>query len=316
VRPDLGPIHVLLNPASGNGRALRRFRRIEPLVRHAVGPFELHLSRGPGDLTAVARSLAGGGDAPLILAAGGDGTSHEVLNGLVTAEPAGPGGSTLAWLPLGSGNDLARAVGVPIRPGRAAALIPSGRAEPIDAGWVRYRDGAGALRERAFGNSLTLGLSAAVLARVERMGKPLGGRLTYFLAAAATLVAEPAVPVTVRTGHELVHQGNLLLASFTNGPFVGAGMHIAPGAALDDGVLDLVIVRDLPRLRRLALFPRVYRGAHIGHPAVSRRTVGTATITTEGPCGMELDGELVRVWPPIEVRVLSRALRVLRPAPC
>lgn len=303
------PVHLLLNPASAGGRALRRWRRIAPDVRAALGPFELHLSRHPGDLADRAAGLAG--EDATVIAAGGDGTSHEVVSGLL--RPAGNAAprAVLGWLPLGSGNDLARAAGVPrhIRP--ALRLLASAVPRPIDAGRLRCQDATGTPVEHVFGNSATFGLSAAVLRLVERYGKPLGGPLTYAAAAAAVLLREAPAELALAIEGEPPVSGRFLLASCTSGPTFGAGMRIAPGARIDDGRLDLVTVAAIARLRALALFPRVYRGGHLRHPAVRRRAVRAVAIITPGPSCFDLDGELRQGHPPFEIEVRAGALRAL-----
>lgn len=308
---DRRPVHILLNPASGGGRALARWRRSEAACRAALGPLEVYQSRHRGDLADRASELA---DLRVtVIAGGGDGTSHEVVTGLLRPPRDRPPQAVLGWLPLGSGNDLARAAGVPRGPAAAVRMLAAATARPIDIGFLECRDAAGTALTYPFGNSATLGLSAAVLELVARYGKPLGGPLTYALAAVAVLLRKPPVELALSPDGDPAVPGRYLLVSCTSGPTFGAGMRIAPGARIDDGALDLVTVAAMPPTRALRLFPRVYRGTHLRHPAVARRPLHHLTIaaTEPGPISFDLDGELHHGHPPFDLTVRPAALRAL-----
>lgn len=308
---DRRPVHILLNPASGGGRALARWRRSEAACRAALGPLEVYHSRHRGDLANRASELA---NLPVtVIAAGGDGTSHEVVTGLLRPPRDRPPQAVLGWLPLGSGNDLAHAAGVPRGTAAAARMLAAATARPIDIGFLKCRDGAGTVLTCPFGNSATFGLSAAVLEFVARHGKPLGGPLSYALAAVAVLLRKPPVEFTLSPDGSPTAPGRYLLVSCTSGPTFGARMRIAPGARIDDGALDLVTVAAMPRARALRLFPRVYRGTHLRHPAVARRPLHHLVIAPvdPGPISFELDGELHHGYPPLALTVCPGALRAL-----
>lgn len=303
-------VHVLLNPAGAGGAALERWRRIEGRARLLFPDLSLHRSQKPGDLRQIAGELASL-DA-LVLAAGGDGTSHEVVNGLLDRRTASAAltapRATMGWLPLGSGNDLARSQGIPLDGRRALERYRRFDSALIDVGRLRYRDEQGGVVERVFGNSLTFGLSANVLALTAARGKPLGGRMSYFLATLWALARAPAARLGIDGAEE-----SFRLVSITNGTCFGAGMRITPTACLDDGALDLLTVAAVPRLETALLFPRIYWGGHLRHRAVRHRHFRATTITASGPLAFEADGELFAGHSPFEIAVLPRALRVARP---
>ena len=299
-------VHVLLNPAGAGGASLRRWGRIEPLARSLFPDLELHQSNRPGDLAVHARGLAD--QDTLVLAAGGDGTSHEVINGLIAGRAGLAPRAALGWLPLGSGNDLARSHRVPLDGAGALRHYHGAVTALADVGMVRWRDQHGHPAERVFGNSLTFGLSAAVLDLVTKIGKPLGGRVSYFLATLRAIASAAPLEATLdQTG------GRFRLVAIINGTSFGAGMRITPGAQLDDGLLDLLTVDALSSLGTALVFPRIYWGGHLGHPAVQRRTIRTLTLDAPGPVAFEADGELYRGHPPFEIEVLPGALRVAQP---
>lgn len=263
----------------------------------------VHQSSAPGDLGRLARELAN--EECLVLAAGGDGTSHEVINGLIAGSDGLPT-AAIGWLPLGSGNDLARSLGVPLDGRAALERYRRWTGDTIDVGRVRHRDAAGTPVERIFGNSLTFGLSAEVLRLVER--KPLGGRLSYFLATLKTLATRPTTALAL-DGVD----GRFRLVSITNGTSIGAGMRITPAARLDDGELDLVTVGDLTRTAAALLFPRIYWGGHLPHRGVRSTRVTRLTVSAAAPLAFEADGELFLGTPPFDITVEPRRLRVARP---
>lgn len=314
-----------MNPAGGGGRAERRWARLEPEARRRFPALTVYRGTEPGDLRERACQLASSGRPVIVIAAGGDGTSHEVVNGLIAAGP--PAGAVMGWLPLGSGNDLAIAAGWPRDPRAVIEAWDLDSTRRIDVGIVEYRDSSGRQVQRGFGNSLTLGLTTAVLRIVRQRGRPRRGRAGYFLAAIEAILRRPAREITIRGDAEgpgtgappagrnaPLFEGPALLVSLTSGPAFGAGMAIAPGARLDDGQLDLVTVPGLTRFEALRVLPGVYRGAHLRHPRIARRAVTRVTIDTKGLTDLEADGELIEAAaPPVDVAVRPACLTILSP---
>jgi len=309
-----GPVHVLLNPASGGGTAGRRWRNVSRLAAEIFPGLILHHSDGPGSLTRIARVLAESGEPAVVIGAGGDGTSHEVLNGIAPASGAGPGRIRMGWLPLGSGNDLARAVGVPNDPRRALQSYRRMIEDRIDLGTVRFTDTDGAARALTFGNSLTFGLSAEVLERVGRANKRMGGRIAYFIGTARALLEQQEISFQLTVDGDQLAAEPARLVSITNGPSLGAGMRIAPMARLADGQLELLWIGGLSRIEALVLFPRVYFGSHLDHPRVRHRRIATMQVDAPRTLGFEVDGELYRGQPPFQVEVSPGRLSIVRPA--
>lgn len=300
-------VHVLLNPASAEGRARRRWRELEPAARDLFPVLAVHESRAPGDLRRMASELRGHDG--LVLAAGGDGASHEVLNGLLDG---GPSSATMGWIPIGSGNDLARTMGISSRGLGPIHGYRAYRTGAIDVGRLEYHDAEGRPRHHRFGNSFTLGVSADVLAIIAREGKRLGGPASYFLGALRAIAGHRPIDARLTIDGRAAEPAPYRLISVTNGPTFGAGMRITPAAVVDDGRLDLLLVGGVSRLGTLAVFPRIYWGGHLGHPAVSTRPVERLEIETDGPRSFETDGELYHGYPPFRIEVEPRALRAAR----
>jgi diacylglycerol kinase (ATP) len=214
----------------------------------------------------------------------------------------------LAIVPAGSGDDIARAVGV----GRgnldeAIGTLVTGRVRSVDLGRAAGLDRASA--PRWFGATLYAGFDARVNARANRMRTKVGPA-KYPAAVIAEIAALRAHPFTLDVDGE-VHRLSACAVIIGNGPSYGGGMLICPDARPDDGVLDLTIVDDVPRRTLLRVLPKVYSGRHVHHPAVRTLTGRTVRLAAPGLVAFA-DGE--RVGPlPLEIDVVPGALHVLVP---
>jgi YegS/Rv2252/BmrU family lipid kinase len=303
---------IVLNPRSRSGITGRRFAALEPRVRAALGPLEVQCTRGPRDAERIAREAARSGVERIVIA-GGDGTTSEVVTGLLGAGLAGQ--VELALLPLGTGGDLLRTLGIPRDLDAALARIASGRAVPIDAGRAWYRDPAGREASSYFLNVASLGMSGLVTELVNRVPKWLGGRTSFLLGTLHALARWRNLPVRLRLDGELVHEGPLVLATAANGRYFGGGMHVAPHARPDDGLLDVVVVPDLPKLRLLASLHTLYLGTHLAVRGVFERRGRRLEAEPLGePPATELDGEPLGGLPAC-YEVLSGAVRVVGALP-
>jgi YegS/Rv2252/BmrU family lipid kinase len=301
------PTLVILNPASRAGSTGRRFEEIEPRLRDALGPLEVARTRAPRDAERIAREGVRAGVERLVVA-GGDGTTSEVVTGLLAAGLAGD--ASLAVLPLGTGGDLVRTLGVPRDLDAALELLARGETRRIDAGRVDYRARGGAPRIGYFANVASLGVSGLVDECVERAPRWLGGSAAFLLASLQAIVRFRPAPVRLRVDGELVHDGPLTLAAAANGRYFGGGMQIAPGARPDDGLFDVVCVAGLAKPRLVASLPALYRGDHLGRPGVEhRRGKIVEAEPTHGEVLLDVDGEPLGVLP-ARFEILPGALAV------
>lgn len=252
---------------------------------------------------AVDKALADGVDA--LVVAGGDGMVHLGVNALA-GSGAAYGSTPLGIIPSGTGNDMARALGlprhnIPAAAARVLAALPTG-GRVIDAGRVRSGD-----RTYWFAGVVSAGFDAAVNERANAWRWPRG-RSRYNLAMLRELATFGAIEYTVTADGERWQQGAMLI-SVANGQSIGGGMNVVPDAVLDDGYLDLFIVRPLSRAGFLAVFPKVFSGRHVGHPAVEIRRVREVELEAAGVVAYA-DGE--RIGPlPLAIDVVPGALRVL-----
>lgn len=273
-------VAVLSNPAAGKGRAIRI--AAEAIDRLRASGLEVRAFSGASAIEArelTAHALAAGPAAFVVV--GGDGTLSGILD--LICDQSVP----VAFVPAGTGNDLARALGLPLRSAADAALVAmSGRHRVIDVGEIRSGGDT-----RLFLTVAALGFDARVTERTDRLRWP-SGPLRYYLALVIELVRLRPVPFRLSLDGGPVRDAAGTLIAVGNTESYGGGMPICAGATPDDGMLDVVHVRALSRLRLVALFPRLLRGRHLSTSEVSHRRVRSVSISAPG-LTVYADGERV-----------------------
>ena len=295
-----GSALVILNPTSGRSRATRLWWRLRRALEVPFPHLVIHETTGPGDAGHRAAGWARTGETMAIIVVGGDGTLHEVTNGLVGAGSHGP----LGVIPAGTGNDFARNAGIPLDPDLAIEHIAEGRERSLDLGRLRFSAPGGAARNVVFLNSTSVGVSPAANRHAQRLGYVAGGLLA--------LLTEPRRQFTVSERGRVVHQGKALNITIANGAAFGGGMLISPDSSPWDGVLERVIIAPVGLGRALLAFSRLKRGAHIGMAEVSvTKAVEETTIEGDGTLLVEADGHEFLAAGKITVTVEAGAIRVL-----
>ncbi|MCY3681793.1 MAG: diacylglycerol kinase family lipid kinase [Gemmatimonadetes bacterium] len=290
---------IIANPVSGRGRARRTGERVADLLHERGVYVDLMMSGAPGDCERLAREALARG-VRQVAACGGDGTVHEVVNGLANSD------AVLGVVPCGRGNDLARALGLSSDVEDVVNALVHGMDRAIDLGKVG---------DRFFATVASLGFDTAVAQRMRNQGLgfltralKVGGTVSYGLTVLRTLVGYQSPFVRLR-GDFGVFDGRILLAATANAPFYGSGIKIVPDAVVDDGVLDVCIVADVSRWTVLRMFLRAYSGAHVGHSAVRVVQTRTLQIESDDPLWIFADGEpMCEV--PAKIEVVPGALKV------
>jgi len=286
-------VAVIINPASGRRRrpAVALVALAERTLRLAGADVDAHVTAGPGDAHRLAREAVDAG-AAIVFAWGGDGTINEVAGALAFTPAA------LAIVPGGSGNGLARALRVPVRP---EAALRAGLDRP------ERRIDVGELGGRLFVNVAGVGLDADVALAYSRGRRR--GLLPYLVLGARALATGVPTRFAIEADGERLERDALVVA-VANGPQYGNGAVIAAGAQLDDGALDLVIIGALTPWKLLAESRRLFAGTLARSAAVSCRRVTHLRIEAPGPRVFHVDGEPVQGGPVLEARVHPGALRL------
>jgi diacylglycerol kinase (ATP) len=246
--------------------------------------------------------------ADAILIFGGDGTVHRYLPDLVRLH------LPVLVVPRGSGNDFARALGLD-SPNALAAwkkfASESSNVRAIDLGVITALSEA-APNEHYFCCVGGVGLDAEVARRANQLPRWLRARGGYALSLLPTMFQFAPVSMKISCDENPAQAKPTVLAAFANAPTYGGGMKIAPDAQLDDGQLDLCIIRNINPFKLFCLFPTIYFGKHLRLPEVEYLQAARLRIETEQPLDVYADGEYV-CKTPIEARVVKAALRVITP---
>jgi diacylglycerol kinase (ATP) len=292
-------ITLFVNPTAGRGRGARAARPAASAFRDAGFSVRTVLGDDPRDALDRARAAVEEGTGALI-AVGGDGMANLALQAVVGT------GTPFGLVAAGTGNDFARALGMPLRePAAAGRMI----ADALKCGRVRDID-LGRVGDRWFGAVLASGFDSRVNDRGNRMRLPLG-RVKYDVAMVAELAAFRPLPYRITLDGGEVREVEATLVAVGNGPSYGGGMRICPGADLTDGLFDITVVGECSRATLLRVFPRVYRGTHVGHPAITVLRAASVELVAEEVTGYA-DGEPVGPLP-LTARCVPGALRVVGP---
>jgi YegS/Rv2252/BmrU family lipid kinase len=248
---QIGKIRIILNPAAGKGKAAKQLPKIERFLSEQGIDFEIFVTKGPGDALDMARNLPLGQD-DVTVAAGGDGTCNEVINGLLTRSPAPAVPPIFGILPIGRGNDFSSTPKIPTDVDEALKVLVAGKARPLDAGIVK---GGFFPEGRYFINGVGIGFDTKVGFEAAKMKIKSG--ISYFFGALITVIRyEPSPVIRIRyDDNEMTLQAAIV--SVVNGKRMGGSFYMGPDALLDDGLFDICTVRHQPS--RLQLLKRVLR---------------------------------------------------------
>lgn len=295
---------AIVNPASGRSRRGAGWAAVEQALRRSGVDFDVLRTGGEGDGETLARAAVSDG-ARAILVAGGDGSVNDVVQGLMTAGLADTRDVTLAVAPLGTGNDWARCLGVGRRPEEIAQALAAGRSTLHDVGTIEFPDGR--VPRRWFVNVAGAGYDAYV---AERVPHPIPSATAYLRGALAGL-ADYRSPWFRITADGQSIEGRLLLAFVANARYCGNRMNVAPTASTEDGLLDVLAVRELSLLQVLPKLVKLYSGRILGDPAVRHQRAARVRIDTDPPVSVQADGQIVGTTPAV-FSVARQALNVLR----
>jgi diacylglycerol kinase (ATP) len=290
-------VALLVNPTAGKGRATKVVASVAARLKQAGANVSILIGHDADDALALAqKAVADGVDA--VVALGGDGMAHLAINAVAGTD------TPLGIVPAGTGNDLASSLKLPTKdPVAATAVIAdrlmNGTAWPMDA--VR-------VGEKWFGCVLGAGYDSRVNDRANRMSWP-HGRMRYNLAMVAELRVFKPIPFRLTLDDDEPWETEAMLVAVGNAKSYGAGMLICPDADLTDGLIDITVIGPISKPELLKTFPKVFKGTHVSHPAVTMRRA--KVVTLEAPeVTAYADGEYLADLP-ITCECVSGAVRIL-----
>jgi YegS/Rv2252/BmrU family lipid kinase len=301
-----GPLTVIVNPHAGKRRVGAEIPELERTLQARGLAYELRRTEAPGDATRFAREALDDG-CRFLVAVGGDGTVHEIVNGMIEdGKPIVPD-AVLGVVAAGSGCDLVRTFGLPGDVTRSCQHLLGENTYPLDVGMITFTGADGGRVTRYFPNVAEAALGAAVAARAERLPKWLG-QAKYFAAFWLTLPRFKLAQVSIQADRR-TYEGPAVMIIVGNCQYYGGGMKISPRSYPGDGVLDVLVFTG-PRSDAFTLLPKVYRGEHVPNPHVKEfRVRESLTIEADRPLPIEADGEVLGLTP-ATVEVVPQAIRM------
>lgn len=288
-------IAAIVNLTAGRGKCERIWPQIEQYLRQLGFYVKVYFTQGIGHATQLARNLAENNNQQIV-AVGGDGTLHEVANGLVDYPNI-----TLGVIPAGSGNDFIRSLGLhPDDWQTACQIIMRGDSKVIDLGQINGS---------YFINVAGVGFDAAVANCANVWGKRyFKGTMAYIAALLKILWNFQQVPIRIELDDRIVKTKGWMV-SVANAKYLGGGMKVAPQADMHDGLFDICVLGNCSKWTFLRAFPQVFQGTHLNHPAIKVYRTKDVTIEAANPLLVQADGEIVAETP-IHFSILPAALRV------
>lgn len=292
-------MYAIVNPVSRKGRASRVWPTVRTILRDGGREVVEAVSERPMHAWDLAAQAAAEGY-ETVVSVGGDGTNHEVVNGLLSAGSPNP--PALGLIPAGTANDLARSLKVPFDPAAAARVLLDGHRHRIDVGQVN---------DRFYATISGVGFDAEVAQQVNQWPRYVGGTVLYIAGIIKMLVTFNPVDAEITIDGRVQSAKMFILAAANTGWYAG-GMYMAPHARVDDGLLAVVWAGDLGKAETLAVLPKLFSGGHLKHPKVFHTTAREVRVTSDTPLAIHADGESVgRV--PAHFRVIPHALEVIAP---
>ncbi len=288
-------IHVICNPKSGNGEGKTVLQKTVAYFRDHEIAAAFHETQGPKHAVELAAQAVKDG-AETVIAIGGDGTLHEVIQSVAGTNTA------LGILPAGTGNDFIKTIRVPVDTEQALRLILEGTPKPVDT--VRIND-------RLFLNECGCGFDVMVLDYAEKAKKMVKGILPYLYGVLQTIFHFKDIHVSLSVDDEEPRERDILVLAVGNGRFIGGGIPIAPSAIPDDGLLDVLVVRGMTKPRMLSVLPGLLQGKIESFPETTHQLARKVSLKAPS-IRVNIDGEIITM-DHADIEVVPSSLLIYRP---
>jgi len=284
---------IILNPQAGRGKAAKQGQELLKIFKTEIGPYDLFQTEYPNHAKEIAAGLKN--DYSVIIAAGGDGTVHETVNGMLGGKAA------LGTIPLGSGNDFIKMLNLPKTLPEIIGVIRQNKRKKIDIGKVG---------ESYFPNGLGIGFDALVTKESKEV-KWLRGFLIYLYAVLKTVFSYQNELITLSANGK-IEQREIFLIAVGNGVAEGGGFYLTPAAEFDDGLLDVCIIRGLSRREIFRYLPKALNGRHVHLEQVEMLRTNQLQILCEKGIAAHADGEMLGLdLKRLDISLLPQALEVI-----
>lgn len=301
--------NFIVNPHSRSGHGKEIWQQIEPILKKEHVQYTVYFTQYQKHATHIVRELTSDLDEHIIIVLGGDGTVNEAVNGITDFEKA-----ILGYIPTGSSNDFSRSLQLPTEPAAALdTILHSGKTRPIDVGILKY-----GTKQRNFAVSTGLGFDAAichqaVVSKIKGLLNKLKlGKLTYVMIALHRLLLDQTVRLTVTVDDQEPQTfDKVYFVSVMNNLYEGGGFMMCPKACPDDGLLDAIVVSELPKWKIFFLLTTAYSGRHVRIKGVYLFQGKRIRIDSEKALPVHTDGEPIFLQNHIETLPAPKQLRII-----
>lgn len=287
--------YFIVNPVAGNGRTKEVTKEIEEQLKERKIKYKLVYTEYPGHATELAAKVSED-EFSKVVSVGGDGTLNEILNGLNLKT------MSLGIIPSGTGNDLIKCAGIPSDEKQALEVVLDGEEKVIDIGVINHK---------RFINVAGFGLDVEVLRETLKFKRFVKGKFAYILGLLTTLISFKPIDLQISIDGEEYHH-EAMICAIGNGQYIGGGMKIASLAELEDGLLDIIMIKKISKIKLLYHFPKVFKGAHMGLPWVHYVRGKNVKVLTKNSVFINSDGEISEQNHP-EFKILEKSLHLIVP---
>jgi len=289
---------IIVNPESDKGRTAKRWKHIKEALKVFFKEFKYEFTEKPLQAAEISKTAIKEGS-ELIIGVGGDGTINEIANGFYEDRKLINPITSLGIVPSGTGCDLSRSLNIPSGLKNALNIIAQAPSSLIDTGRVKFKNHSGEDEERLFLNISDFGIGGEVVKRMNqnRMKRKAS---SYLKSLISTFITYKNKKLRIKIDGQELENDEYMIGAVSNGRIFGKGMKIAPGAELDDGLFDVVLIKGMKILEFCLNAWRIYSGTHLSHPKISLvrgKKVEVFPIDDEGDVLIEIDGEQVGKLP-------------------
>ncbi|WP_319592835.1 diacylglycerol/lipid kinase family protein [Salicibibacter halophilus] len=289
--------HFIVNKGSGNGKGFIIWNIIENILAVKQLNYQVFFTNYPSHATEISKEIKNG----VIIVIGGDGTIHEVINGLIRSN------TSIGIIPAGSGNDFARALDIPMNAEEAFDWILAGDERTVDIGRIGDKSCATVIGI-GFDGKVAQTVNAS---RTKKWMKFFRlGRMSYIFSVFKVLFGYKPADISITIDDKTEKMKDVWLVAVANFPYYAGGMAICPNAKGDDGYLELCVVHGMSKFQFARAFPGVYKGKHVSHPSIKMLTGRQIEISSSSAMIVHGDGEIIGETP-IKINIEENALRVI-----